>query len=139
VRVGRGAPVRVMIVRRVADALRTTVIFSRRFIGSVSRHRADHRLHRLHPPSIRVPLDSGVMSSSFSSVALVTLVSVLVACSLPSASAWKPRAGPRSPNFANRHRFFLPNPCVLHDEHTGAEFDITSLRKTGSAACKLNA
>jgi hypothetical protein len=68
-------------------------------------------------------------------VAVLLLLLLLASCSPVSASVeqWKPRQmGPRSPSLANRHRFFLPNPCVLHDERTGADFDITSLRKTGS-------
>ena len=50
-------------------------------------------------------------------------------------ASWKPRSYPRTNNVNRapaRHRFFLPNPCVLNDERTGAQFDLTPLRKTGS-------
>lgn len=57
-------------------------------------------------------------------------------------ASWKPRSYPRTNNVNRapaRHRFFLPNPCVLNDERTGAQFDLTPLRKTGSVVIRAAA
>lgn len=60
---------------------------------------------------------------------------VVAAAGAAAEATWKPRSYPRTNNVNRapaRHRFFLPNPCVLNDERTGAQFDLTPLRKTGS-------
>lgn len=81
-----------------------------------------------------VPPPCAGMRCSMRALLLCAALAVLCACSLPLASGWKPRSLPRTAAAAGapRHRFFLPNPCVLNDERTGAHYDLTSLRKTGS-------
>ena len=85
-------------------------------------------------PSPFVPRPCAGMRCSMRALLLCAALAVLCACSLPLASGWKPRSLPRTAAAAGapRHRFFLPNPCVLNDERTGAHYDLTSLRKTGS-------
>lgn len=66
----------------------------------------------------------------------VVLLSLLLCGLLPARGTeveaqWKPRQGPAN-RYPQRGRFFLPNPCVLQDDKTGAHFDLTSLRRTGS-------
>ena len=85
-----------------------------------------------------VPPPCAGMRCSMRALLLCAALAVLCACSLPLASGWKPRSLPRTAAAAGapRHRFFLPNPCVLNDERTGAHYDLTSLRKTGSVTTK---
>jgi len=57
--------------------------------------------------------------------------------SASSSNTWKPRSFPNLFRGANSNpnghrRFFLPNPCKLEDERTGASFDLTGLRRAGS-------